>query len=101
MSIAPTAAPENITVAEYLQNGVTLTWDPPPTTKRNGRIRYYNLEITEVETGDVLELESNYTNITVDGLSPFYNYTCNISAVTVAEGPFSNLLSFVVLEGRK
>ena len=25
----------------------------------------------------------------VDSLHPFYNYTCTVAAVTIAEGPFS------------
>ena len=82
-------------------SSVDLSWDPPPYEMQNGRIRHYNIEITEVETGDVLEVTSNYTNITVNDLVPFYNYTCTISAETVADGPSSDEITFVLPEGRK
>lgn len=80
-----------------------LTWDAPPYEMQNGRIRHYNVKITTVETGDVLEVTSNNnnTNITVNGLLPFYNYTCTVSAETVEDGPSSDEITFVLPEGRK
>ena len=100
-SVAPTAAPENVTVVDDSPSSVDLTWDAPPYEMQNGRIRHYNVEITTVETGDVLEVTSNYSNITVNGLLPFYNYTCTVSAETVADGPSSDEISFILPEGRK
>ena len=80
---------------------MNLTWDAPPYEMQNGRIRNYNIEITEVETGNVLEFTANYTNTTINGLVPFYNYTCTVSAETVAVGPSSDEITFVLPEGRK
>ena len=68
---------------------------------QNGRIRLYNIEITEVETGTVLQFTSNTTSITIENLTPFYNYTCTVSAETVSEGPYSDEITFVLPEGRK
>ena len=101
MLAAPTAAPEDVTVVDDSPSSVNLTWDPPPYEMQNGRIRHYNVEITEVETGNVLEYTSNTTNITIENLLPFYNYTCTVSAETVAEGPSSNEITFVLPEGCK
>ena len=82
-------------------SSVNLSWDAPPYEMQNGRIRHYNIEIIEIETGDVLEFTSNYTNITVNDLLPFYNYTCTVSAETVANGPYSDEITFVLPEGRE
>ena len=100
-SVAPTAAPENVTVVDDSPSSVELTWDAPPYEMQNGHIRHYNVKITTVETGQVLEVTSNYTNVTVNGLLPFYNYTCIVSAETVADGPSSDEITFVLPEGRK
>ena len=88
-------------MADDSPSSVNLTWDPPPFEMQNGRIRRYNIEITEVETGDVLEFTSTSSNITVEDLVPFYNYTCTVSAETVAEGPSSDEITFTLPEGRK
>ena len=98
---APTAAPENLSVVDESPSSVNLTWDSPPYEMQNGRIRHYNVEIKEVETGKVLEFTSNSTNITIGNLVPFYNYTCTVSAETVSEGPSSDEITFVLPEGGK
>ena len=97
--VAPTAAPENVSVVDDSPSSVDLTWDSPPYEMQNGRIRHYNVEIKEVETENVLEFMTNSTNITVGHLVPFYNYTCTVSAETVAEGPSSDEITFVLPEG--
>ena len=78
---------------------MVLTWDPPPYEMQNGLIRHYNVEIAEVETDSVINLSTNVTNITVNDLLPFYNYTCTVAAVTVDVGPSSDEISFVLPEG--
>ena len=97
--IAPTAAPENVTVVDDSPSSVDLTWDPPPYEMQNGRIRHYNVRIIDDETGNVLTFTTNYTNITINNLVPFYNYTCTVSAETVGDGPSSDEISFVLPEG--
>ena len=37
-------------------------------------------------------------DVTITGLHPYYTYQCNVSAVTVAEGPFSNFVQITTLE---
>jgi len=51
-------------------------------------IRHYLINVTEQETGRVLQLTSEETDITIGSLHPYYTYHCAIAAVTVAEGPF-------------
>ena len=79
-------------------SSVDLAWDAPPYEMQNGRIRHYNVEITEDETGNVLEFTTNYTSITIDDLAPFHTYTCTVSAVTTSNGPSSEI-TFVLPEG--
>ena len=88
-----------MTVIDDSPSSVDLTWDAPPYEMQNGRIRRYNVKITEDETGDVLTFTTNNTNITINDLVPFYNYTCTVSAETVGDGPSSDEIKFVLPEG--
>ena len=71
---------------------IVLFWFPPPSNEQNGIIVYYQVNITEVETGNDISLLSPDTLITVPHLHPFYTYVCIVSAVTVTEGPYSDEL---------
>jgi hypothetical protein len=48
--------------------------------------------------GTLLRLTTLSTTITVTGLHPYYTHRCNVSAVTVDEGPFSDLVDVTTLE---
>ena len=96
---APSAAPENITIVDISPSFVILTWDPPPYEMQNGLIRHYIVEVTELETSNVINLSTTVTNITVNDLLPFYNYTCTVAAETVDVGSSSYEISFVLPEG--
>ena len=54
--------------------------------------------MTEEETMRQFELTSITTSITATALHPYYTYSFTISAVTVAEGPYSQPLSLQTLE---
>lgn len=69
---------------------IVLIWSSPPLNEQNGIIVYYQVNITEVETGNEISLLSPDTFITVPFLHPFYTYVCIVSAVTVIEGPYSD-----------
>ncbi len=53
----------------------------------------YRINITEVDTGNVLSLVSYSTSITIEFLHPYYTYTSIVSAVTVDEGPYSEVFT--------
>lgn len=55
------------------------------------------MRCTDQENGVRLAASSS-TERLVDSLHPFYNYTCTVAAVTVAEGPFS--LSVTITTGQ-
>lgn len=69
-----------------------VSWDPPALDSQNGLITEYRINITELETGNVISLISFSTFVTVQFLHPYYTYVCVVSAVTNAEGPSSEEL---------
>lgn len=71
---------------------LSVSWDPPALDAQNGIITEYRVNITELETGNVISLTSFNTIITVQFLHPYYTYVCVVSAVTNAEGPSSEEL---------
>lgn len=56
---------------------------------RNGIIRQYKINITELDTGIEIVLYSIITQLTVSSLHPFYTYHCRVSAFTVEYGPYT------------
>ena len=78
-----------------------MSWSAPPLQYQNGLIRHYNVQCTHNDgemniTTEVLWDSS--TAILVENLHPFYNYTCSIAAVTVAQGPYSTAVLITTLE---
>ena len=66
-----------------------LAWTPPLMQQQNGIIRRYIINLTSVADGTELITYSQTTTTVVHNLHPFTNYTCSVSAETVAAGPFS------------
>ena len=66
-----------------------LAWTPPLMQQQNGIIRRYIINLTSVADGTELITYSQTTTTVVRNLHPFTNYTCSVSAETVAAGPFS------------
>lgn len=64
-------------------------WEPPPPEHHNGEIREYRINVTEVETGNMLQYTTEDTEIIITDLHPYYRYVCTVTAVTVSEGPYS------------
>jgi hypothetical protein len=89
----PTSAPLGLRVTGIGSHSLILAWDQPPAEHRNGRIRQYQVRLTETETGDILQLVSSTTQVNVSNLHPFYNYNCSIAAETITVGPFSDSIS--------
>ena len=48
----------------------------------------------EIDTGLITETHSNFTFVTIH-VHPAYLYNCSVSAVTVARGPFTEVVSIV------
>ena len=68
---------------------LNLSWQPPASEGTNGIIQHYIINITEVDTGSHLQLETTNLSVVVDDLHPYYQYRCTVAAETVGLGPFS------------
>ena len=79
----------------------TLTWDPPPLDHQNGEIRGYRINVTEKLTGHELQFSTLLTEIVVTDLHPYFEYDCEVVAITVDEGPYSSNISVRTKEAGK
>lgn len=66
---------------------IVLSWSPPPFEHRNGIIRSYIINSTELKTGIKFSYTSIGTGITLNSLHPYYLYQFTITAVTISLGP--------------
>ena len=89
-------------LAGYPQNGsatvistrsVHFTWSSVLPGERNGIIIGYVINVTAVERGEKLQLQSQYNNITISAY-PYTTYEFIIAATTVTgRGPFSTVVT--------
>ena len=95
---APSAPPNNLTEVTKTSSSVTISWGEVPCQDQNSVIVEYRVLYGAVTSG----VGGTVTNtsgrtLTVNGLSPYTNYSIEVSAVNSdgAMGPYSSLL-FVV-----
>lgn len=68
-----------------------VIWQPPPAVERNGIIRNYVVNLTELETGTVEQyIIFPELNITITSRHPFYRYRYAVAAETISLGPYSD-----------
>ena len=91
----------NVQVVATYSRTVEFVWTPPPIQQQNGTIRRYIVNLTSVSGGRELITYSQATSTLVHDLHPFRNYTCSVSAETVAPGPFSSAVLFQTPEDGK
>jgi len=72
-----------------------LTWDPPPPEDINGVIREYRINVTEGETGNLLQYTTNPNTreLVVGPLHPYYTYHCTVVAYTIEVGPYTAIIT--------
>ena len=99
--LAPASSPVSVTAASLTSTGFLLSWASPPPEDHNGVIRNYTISLTELNTGNTLQLVSQTASQLFDSLQPYYNYSVQVAAVTVAPGPFSPALIITTLEDGK
>ena len=90
VTTAPVSPPEDLNVTALTSMSFILTWSSPPLPSQNGVIRGYRINVTELETGRVQLLNSTDVSLSVTLLHPYYTYICQVSAFTVAYGPYSD-----------
>ena len=69
-----------------------LEWDPPPPDQINGVLQGYRINISEIETGDVLQHVVNRAEAIIGSLHPYYTYYFTVIAFTeVGGGPTTHV----------
>ena len=96
---APTAPPNNLTEATKTSSSVTISWGEVPCQDQNSVIVEYRVLYGAVTSGVGGTVATSGRTLTVNGLSPYTNYSIEVSAVNSdgAMGPYSSSL-FVVTD---
>ena len=76
---------------------VTIYWLPPLFEHRNGIIRKYEISFIGDDNIEYIEKTQN-TSITISYLHPDYEYNVTVRAVTILQGVWSEIITFVTFE---
>ena len=90
LPVVPTGPPQQVAAQPSDATTLVIQWQPPLDLHRNGIIRRYIVNITELDTSTLLQYFTTDLNITVPSLHPFYQYGYTVSAETIGVGPFSD-----------
>ena len=93
----PGGSPNNFTADVRSSTQILLMWQPPSSEIQNGRIRLYTVSVFEVQTDTnysytLYSQPSEDPALLVEPLHPYYDYMCNVSAVTIGPGPYTSPL---------
>ncbi len=98
---APSTPPQNIDGFAIDHTTIRLMWEPPPLYFQNGLVTQYTINVTERETGFTFQHTTPNLEILISDLHPDYIYECRVAAVTIAEGPFTEVFAIRALVSRK
>ena len=98
---APSSSPVNPTGSAADSRTLILTWNPPPFEDQNGIIREYKILVVELETMFTFTVVSYSLTATIGSLHPNYNYQCSITAVTISDGPYTQVFTITTPEDSK
>jgi len=103
ISAVPGSEPSNATGTALNSTHIYLTWDPPPPEDVNGIIREYRINVTEGETGLLLQYttDPDTREIVIGPLHPYYTYHCTVVAYTVEVGPYTAIITIQTDEAGK
>ena len=89
-TLAPTASPQMISGAAQSPTLIHFTWSLPPAIDINGIIQFYEVHLTEIQTGRSWMFFAVDNFINVGALRPYHFYEFQVAASTIASGPFSS-----------
>ena len=93
-TIAPSAAPELLSLVSKTSSSLTLSWNSPPFEETNGPIQYYTVRVTEFDTNTTFPARNSFnTQITFSNLHPYYIYQCTVATYTIGIGPYTQPIS--------
>ncbi len=96
-STVPGLPPQNVVAANLSSTSIYVQWEPPPQAFFYGILRGYIIRYVPVE--DISNanaylmtnlIEPTETNYTLENLLECVNYSIEVTAVTVGNGPFSD-----------
>ena len=93
--IAPSGPPLSLSGYSLSSTSIRLTWDRPAHGQINGVLKKYQIRLIETITGQLSLYTTTLHYITINSLHPYYNYTCEVAAYTIALGPYSDAVSIV------
>ena len=92
ISTAPTAPPELFQAVSIGARSAILSWELPIESGRNGNITSYSVACSDADINLIVNDEVSDTSFTVEGLQPYSQYNCTVTASTSAgEGPPAQL----------
>ena len=98
LPIAPSSPPQSVSGVAHSPTVLSFTWSPPPPVDVNGIILYYEVDLREIETGQIWTFFALGDDLRVGSLHPYFTYQCQVAAHTVERGPFSDPLQLETLE---
>jgi len=98
LNTEPSAAPTALVVVNVTSTSFALAWSDPPIDAHNGVIRHFDVILTDERTNLTSRTTVQGREILFQNLLPFTNYTYQISAFTVGNGPLSTAETIESLE---
>ena len=98
--VAPSASPQSISVDVLDSTNIAISWSPPPTSKHNGIIRKYSIEIF-TNNYKILTFTTGSTSFNTSALNPYTTYSIRVAAFTVETGVYSELYNVTTLQDGK
>ena len=98
---APSGPPQNVSGHSINSTAIMLSWSAPRFEDRNGAIRHYIINVTELETRTKFDAITTQMAITFSSLHPYYTYLCTVYAVTIGAGPGAVPVNVTTMEDSK
>jgi hypothetical protein len=96
---APSSPPTGVRAIPSSPTSIHIRWNSLPAEHQNGEIEYYLVFCIDSNSGGISSRHTTVmTDVTIIGLHPYYTYKCNVSAVTVDIGPFSDYVKATTFE---
>ena len=94
LSVVPSGPPRNLHGAVIAADSITLTWGLPLLEDQNGVITGYVVLVTQANSGQSYQVNSNTTNLNLTSLTPNSLHTFAVAAQTRrGRGPYSNSIT--------
>ena len=87
---APSRPPSNVLVTIRSSREVQVDWELPAKQYWNGIINGHILEVTEIETGMVQQINTSVNFMVLANLHPHYNYQFRVALTAGSTGPYSS-----------